>query len=69
MQSLDRPGREAVSTFLTGVLGVYAEILDGDADNSGTVVTTLRPDLQQAAASHLGSHQRATLIYRQEQSA
>ena len=37
-------------------------ILDGDADNSGTVVTTLRPDLQQVAKDALGEREGSVVV-------
>ena len=37
-------------------------ILDGDADNSGTVVTTLRTDLQQAAKDALGEREGSVVV-------
>jgi peptidoglycan glycosyltransferase len=37
-------------------------ILDDDADNSGTVVTTLRPDIQQAAKDALGDLEGSVVV-------
>ena len=37
-------------------------ILDSDADNSGTVVTTLRPDLQQVARDALGEREGSVVV-------
>jgi peptidoglycan glycosyltransferase len=37
-------------------------ILDGDADNSGAVVTTLRPDLQQVAKDALGEREGSVVV-------
>ncbi len=37
-------------------------ILDGDRDDSGTVVTTVRPDLQQAAKDALGEREGSVVV-------
>ena len=44
------------------VLRAIPGILDDDADNSGTVVTTLRPDLQQVAKDALGGREGSVVV-------